>query len=54
MMTHYVVHESFKNNISNNTRNIAQVSHPVFRGENAPSRSPKCNPGYVYVYRHYR
>ena len=40
-MTHHVVHESFKNNISNNTHNIAQGGHPVFRGANVPS---KCNP----------
>ena len=40
MITHHVVHESFKNNISNNTHNIAQGGHPVFRGTNAPSRSP--------------
>ena len=40
-MTHHVVHESFKNNISNNTHNI------VFsEGANAPSRPPKCNPAY--------
>ena len=31
MMTHHVVHESFKNNISNNAHNIAQGGHPVFR-----------------------
>ena len=37
MMTHHVVHESFKNNISNNTHNIAQ-------GANTPSCPPKCNP----------
>ena len=36
MITHHVVHESFKNNISNNTHNIAQGGHPVFRGANAP------------------
>ena len=36
MMTHHVVHESFKNNISNNTHNIAQGGHPVIRGANAP------------------
>ena len=38
MMTHHVVHESFKNNISNNTHNIAQGGHPVFGGggANAP------------------
>ena len=35
MMTHHVVHESFKNNISNNTHKIAQGDHPVFRGANA-------------------
>ena len=46
MITHHVVHESFKNNISNNTHNIARGGHPVFRGgANAPSRPPKCNPG---------
>ena len=44
MMTHHVVHESFKNNISNNTHNIAQGCLPVFRGANVPSCSPKCNP----------
>ena len=44
MMTHYVVYESFKNNISNNTHNIAQGGHFVFRGANAPSHPPKCNP----------
>ena len=37
MMTH-VVHESFKNNISNNTHNIVQGGHPVVRGANASSR----------------
>ena len=36
MMSHHVVQESFKNNISNNTHNIAQGDHPVFRGANAP------------------
>ena len=46
MMTHHVVHESFKNNISNNTHNIAQGSHPVFRGGKCPLSPPKCNPGY--------
>ena len=44
-MTHHVVYESFKNNISNNTHNIAQGDHPVFRGANAPSHPLKCNPG---------
>ena len=43
MMTH-VVHESFKNNISNNTHNIAQGGHSVVRGANASSCPPKCNP----------
>ena len=36
MMTHHVAHESFKNNISNNTHNIAQGGHPVSKGANAP------------------
>ena len=36
MMTHHVVHESFKNNISNNTHNIAQGGHPIFRGQMPP------------------
>ena len=36
MMTHHVVHESFKNNISNNAHNIAQGGHPVFRGGKWP------------------
>ena len=34
MMTHHVVHESFKNN------NIAQGGHPVFRGANGPLSPP--------------
>ena len=38
MMIHHVVHESFKNNISNNSRNIDQGGHPAFRGANSPSR----------------
>ena len=46
MMTHHVVHESFKNNISNNAHNTAQGGHPVFSGANAPAHPPKCNPGY--------
>ena len=36
MMTHHAVHESFKNNISNNTHNIAQGGYPVFRGQMPP------------------
>ena len=44
MMTHHVVHESFKNNISNNTHNIAQGGHPVFIGGKWPPHPPKCNP----------
>ena len=43
MMTHHVVHESFKNNISNNTHNIAQGGNPVFRGGKCPSHPPKYN-----------
>ena len=53
MMIHHVVHESFKNNISNNANNIAQGGHPVFRGANASSHPPKCNPGidmYAYAF----
>ena len=44
-MTHHVVHESFKNNISNNTHNIAQGGHPGFKGGQIPPLTPpKCNP----------
>ena len=43
MMTHHVVHESFKNNISNNTHNIAQ-GPPCFQGGKCPLLPPKCNP----------
>ena len=49
MMTHHVVHGSFKNNISNNTHSIAQGGHPVFRGQ-IPPLPPKCNPA-LRVYR---
>ena len=48
MMTHHMVHESFKNNISNNTHNIAQEAILFSGGANAPSR---CNPGsYIASY----
>ena len=36
MMTHHVVHESFKNNISNNTHNIAQGAILFSGGEMLP------------------
>ena len=39
MMTHHVVHESFKNNISNNTHNIAQRAI-LFSGGQMPSLAP--------------
>ena len=42
-MTHHGAHESFKNNTSNNTHNIAQGGHPVFRGQ-MPPLTPKHNP----------
>ena len=48
MMTHHVVHESFKNNISNNKNNIAQGGILFSGGANAPSRPPKCNPALCY------
>ena len=44
MMTHHVVHESFKNNISNNIHNIEIGGHAVFRGGKCPLLPPKCNP----------
>ena len=43
MMTHHVVHESFKNN---NIHNIVQGAIPIFRGANTPSCPPKCNPDF--------
>ena len=49
MMTHHVVHGSFKikNNISNNTQhNPGDPS--CFQGDKCPSRPPKCNPGNQY------
>ena len=46
MVTHHVVHEYFKNNISNNTHKIAQGGILFSEGANAPSRPPKCNPTY--------
>ena len=39
MMTHHVVHESFKNNISNNTHNIAQGAI-LFSGGQIPPLAP--------------
>ena len=42
-MTHHVVHEPFKNSISNNTHNIAQGAI-LFSGGKCPLLSPKCNP----------
>ena len=36
MMTHHVVHESFKNNISNNTHNIAQGASCFQGGQMSP------------------
>ena len=42
MMTHHVVNESFKNNISNNTHNIKGPS--CFQGGKCPLSPPKCNP----------
>ena len=39
-MTHHVVHEPFKNSISNNTHNIAQGGHPVFREGKYPLSPP--------------
>ena len=45
MMTHHAVHESFKNNISNNTNNIAQKGPSYFQGGKCPLSLPKFNPG---------
>ena len=39
MMTHHVVHESFKNNINNNTHNIAQGA-TLFSGGQMPPLAP--------------
>ena len=39
MITHHVVHESFKNNISNNTHNIAQGGI-LFSGGQIPPLAP--------------
>ena len=50
MMTHHVVHESFKNNISNNTHNIAQRGPSCFQGRQVPPLAPpKCNPAYGII-----
>ena len=49
MMTHDVVHESFKNNISNNTHNIALGAILFSGGENAPSR-PLNSILYIYIH----
>ena len=46
MITHHVVHESFKNNISNSIHNIAQGAI-LFSGGRMPPLVPKCNRGKV-------
>ena len=47
MMTHHVVHESFKNNISNNKHNIAQGGILFSGGANTLSRPLNATLHYV-------